>query len=252
MEELTAVLFSGGKGSRLYPYTDHYQKVMLPIGQCGLPLLEIILTHLKSFKIKKFLILVNYRANQIKQYFGDGSWLGVDIKYQLDEPGFKGTANALLNARSMISTTNFLVYYTDILSSINISKFYQFHRNHSTIGSIWIDTTWESPVHLVTLGRKNQIVEMSLSSQSLNANTGIAMFSNRVFDVLEIFYQDQKGHFDISEDIFPYLVNNNELKAYNATDWWLDIGNIRRHKLVTDELIERRFPHLSLITENEA
>ena len=72
MKNLQAILFCGGRGSRLYPITDFYQKVMMPIGKDGKPLLEYVINHIKSFGVTEFVALVGYRHNLIRRYFGDG------------------------------------------------------------------------------------------------------------------------------------------------------------------------------------
>ena len=76
MEDVTAVLFCGGRGSRLYPVTDYYQKVMMPMGTEGKPMLEYVIEYLKMHGVSKFIALIKYRANQIRRYFGDGSKWG--------------------------------------------------------------------------------------------------------------------------------------------------------------------------------
>jgi len=86
------VLMAGGLGSRLKPLTDDIPKPLIRIGDK--PILETVLSGFAKAGFGKFYISVNYKAEMIKEYFGDGSTWGVDISY-LEECERLGTAGAL-------------------------------------------------------------------------------------------------------------------------------------------------------------
>ena len=66
-----AVIMAGGRGTRLGALTDECPKPMLRIG--GRPILETILLNLREYGIERVYLAVNYRAEMIEEYFGDGS-----------------------------------------------------------------------------------------------------------------------------------------------------------------------------------
>ena len=76
---LKAVVLAAGEGRRLRPLTFTRPKHMIPIG--GKPLLEHHLSCIRDAGIKEILLVVNYKADQIKKYFGNGSDLGLNIEY---------------------------------------------------------------------------------------------------------------------------------------------------------------------------
>lgn len=86
------VIMAGGLGSRLKELTQETPKPMLNVG--SRPLLETILRTFSEQGFHRFYLAVNYKAEQIEAYFGDGSALGVDIRY-LREKQRMGTAGAL-------------------------------------------------------------------------------------------------------------------------------------------------------------
>lgn len=88
----TGVLMVGGLGSRLRPLTDACPKPMLRIG--GKPILESILESFLEQGFRRFFLSVNYMADVIRNYFGDGSQWGARIEY-LQETERLGTAGAL-------------------------------------------------------------------------------------------------------------------------------------------------------------
>jgi len=86
------VLMAGGLGSRLKPLTDDIPKPLIKVGDK--PILETVLGGFAKAGFGKFFISVNYKAEMIRDYFGDGSAWGVEIDY-LQENERLGTAGAL-------------------------------------------------------------------------------------------------------------------------------------------------------------
>ncbi|MEM3685280.1 MAG: sugar phosphate nucleotidyltransferase, partial [Conexivisphaerales archaeon] len=125
MENAEAVVLCGGLGSRLRPLTYYFQKTMLPIGREQRPILEYILRSLTYNGIRKAVLLANYKFEQIKNYFGNGSKFGLRVFYGMDPPTLSGSGGALLNAynNGLINRDNTaLVYYGDILTTMNLRE----------------------------------------------------------------------------------------------------------------------------------
>jgi NDP-sugar pyrophosphorylase family protein len=83
---------AGGLGTRLGDLTRDVPKPMLPVG--SRPLLETIVRHIADQGFERLYLAVNYKAEQIENHFGDGSTLGLDIRYLREEQRL-GTAGAL-------------------------------------------------------------------------------------------------------------------------------------------------------------
>ena len=73
------VIMAGGRGERLKPLTDNTPKPLLEIG--GKPIIERNIDRLASFGVKNFFLSVNYLAEQIEKYFGDGAAKNISIQY---------------------------------------------------------------------------------------------------------------------------------------------------------------------------
>ena len=78
---MKAIILAGGLGSRLKPFTDIIPKPLLPLGEKSM--LEIQIERLKLSGIEDIYLAVNYKAEYIKSYLGDGSKLGVNLHYSL-------------------------------------------------------------------------------------------------------------------------------------------------------------------------
>ncbi|MEM1550657.1 MAG: sugar phosphate nucleotidyltransferase, partial [Candidatus Bathyarchaeia archaeon] len=76
---MIAVVLAAGEGQRLRPLTYTRPKHMIPVG--GKPVLEHLVNALKASGIEEILMVVNYKEEIIREYFGDGSKYGVKIRY---------------------------------------------------------------------------------------------------------------------------------------------------------------------------
>lgn len=243
MIDLQAILFCGGRGSRLYPITDFYQKVMMPIGREGRPLLEYVIQYLKSFGITDFIALVGYRHNLIRRYFGNGDKLGINLRYVVDSPKYKGTAGALYNARKEINKNNILIYYTDILTNLDMKHFYEIYKKNDKMGLIWVDNSWEIQEGVIEINDQDMITSISRKpKEKMHANTSISILNAKITDdIEELVVNLDRTNIDLSSDIFPKLVRNKELFAYSSDEWWIDLGSLKRYRSLRDTDLEEKF-----------
>ena len=215
----------------------------MPIGKWGTPLLEIVIRHFKHYGINNFVILIGYRGNQIKRYFKSGRRFGVNIKYSFDNPNLKGTGGALLNAKDLITTENMLIYYTDIITSLNFSKFINSHLATGTTGTIWLDPDWNESLHSVTFDSNFNALDINSEANKILVNTGLSALNCSVFDLMEELAKNQ-SNLDLSGDIYSLLAEKKELTGYVSPEWWLDIGSVSRLTSLTRSLLTRRMAHL--------
>ncbi|MBR6023874.1 MAG: NTP transferase domain-containing protein, partial [Methanobrevibacter sp.] len=78
--KLKAIILSAGEGSRMRPLTLTKPKTMLPVA--GKPIIQYNIESLKNNGIKDILLIVRYKQEIVKEYFGDGSEFGVNITYK--------------------------------------------------------------------------------------------------------------------------------------------------------------------------
>ena len=75
---MQVVILAGGKGTRLQPLTHNVPKPMIPVNEK--PFLQYQLNYIRNFGLVEIILLVGYLADQIEEYFGDGSKFGVNIQ----------------------------------------------------------------------------------------------------------------------------------------------------------------------------
>lgn len=127
-----AVIMAGGQGRRLRPLTDHVPKPMIRVQD--MPIVERIVRAMATAGVRRIYMSVNYKAEVLKEHFGDGSRFGVDLRYlHEDEP--LGTAGALSllpeEPRGPI-----LVVNGDVLTTTDFSLLFDFHRHHSAVATV--------------------------------------------------------------------------------------------------------------------
>ena len=108
---------AGGEGTRLRPLTSNAPKPMMPIANA--PMMEHIVTLLREHGFDDIVVTVAFLANHIRNYFGDGSELGVRMVYATEETPL-GTAGSVLNARDELDE-RFLVISGDVLTDIDLT-----------------------------------------------------------------------------------------------------------------------------------
>lgn len=132
---MKAVIQSGGKGTRLRPYTLVLPKPLMPVG--SKPVLELLLKWLRRNNTHEVYVTTGYLGHLIRSVCGNGSQWGLKIHYTEElEP--LGTVGALSLLRDKLDET-FLMLNGDVLTDLNLSAFVRTHRGHG--GAVTIATT---------------------------------------------------------------------------------------------------------------
>ena len=107
-----AVLLAAGKGTRMKELTNELPKPMLEVR--GKPILLHIVEGLRAAGVTDFCIIVGYRADVVRDFFGDGSKFGVRVSYATQVVQ-DGTGKVVELAREFAGSDAFVLSYGDIL-----------------------------------------------------------------------------------------------------------------------------------------
>src|SRR5579863_3299559 len=108
MELLPVAILAGGLATRLRPVTEQLPKALLPIA--GEPFLAHQLRLLKDAGIGRVVLCAGYLGEQIRDYAGNGSDLGVELSYSFDGETPLGTAGAIRKALPALGDAFFVLY----------------------------------------------------------------------------------------------------------------------------------------------
>ncbi|MCX8170745.1 MAG: sugar phosphate nucleotidyltransferase [Candidatus Bathyarchaeota archaeon] len=225
---MKAVVLAAGEGQRLRPLTLTRPKHMIPVG--GKPILEHLVNTLKIPEIEEILIVVNYKADVIKAYFGDGSKHDVKIRYVFQDKTV-GTADAVLAAERYVGSEDFLAINGDLLvSSDAIESVIRKHKREdfsiATLAAVQVERPEDYGVLKVDCGKLIDIVEKPSEGGMGNlVNAGIYVFSAKIFDFIERTEPSSRGEIELTSSIRLAIMGGEKVSvAEIPSDKWLDIG----------------------------
>ena len=99
---MKAVVMAGGEGTRLRPLTSSRPKPLVPI--LNKPCMQHTIELLKRYGVTDIVVTLYYLADEIEGYFGDGSELGVNLIYTVEDTPL-GTAGSVKKAEQYLKTT---------------------------------------------------------------------------------------------------------------------------------------------------
>ena len=122
-----AVIFCGGLGTRLKPFTINNPKPMIMCNEK--PFIWHLMNQLSEQGISKFVLLTGYLADKIENYFGNGKKFGWDISYSFG-PVKWDTGKRLWEAQDLIDEC-FILLYSDNFSPFSINKIMITHNKNN-------------------------------------------------------------------------------------------------------------------------
>lgn len=215
---VSVVLMAGGLGSRLRPLTEHCPKPLLKVG--GKPILEIILGKFSDYGFRDFYLSVNYKADMIRDYFGDGSKFGVNITYVTeDEP--MGTAGAL-GLLPECPNSPLIVMNGDLLTEVNYKQLLDFHYEQKATATMCVrEYDLQVPYGVVKTNKHRLLKIEEKPNHSFFVNAGIYVLSPEVLDMIPAGKPlDMPVLFD------RIVATGGEVVVFPIREYWLDIGRM--------------------------
>ena len=222
---MKAVILAGGKGTRLRPLTERLPKPMVPI--MGKPLLERTLEVLKLHGVDEIVLSTCYKADAIKDYFGDGSDMGIKIHYAYEDFPL-GTGGAIKNSEKYFDDT-FFVLNADIVSNINFSEMLRFHKRKKADVTIAV-THVANPSAYGVIEYDNDDFAISFREKpkeivSHYINAGVYIFEPDVLKKIP-----SRRAVSVEREVFPKLLERGrKIAVYKGCNYWLDIGTPEKY-----------------------
>ena len=225
---MKAVILAAGEGVRLQPITSTRPKHLIKIG--GKPILQQCIEALKASGIDEMLIVVHYRADLIRQYFGDGQKFGVRIEY-VEQKSPIGTGNAVSVVEPYVKG-EFMLVYGDLLFTEEATKrviaLHQKEKPAATMAVIPVDKPENyGIVELEKDAYIKRIVEKPSRQEAPTnlANAGIYVLSTEIFEKIKEISASSRGEWEITDAISLMLKENKTfLAAKLSREDWFDIG----------------------------
>lgn len=233
---MKAVILAGGRGTRLKPYTTIFPKSLMPVGDK--PTLEIIIRQLKSQGLEDIIITVGHLGELIMSFLGDGSNLGVNIKYSKEDKPL-GTAGGLGSIKEDLKDS-FLMMNGDTLTTLNFLDLVNFHIENKAIATIALKKREVYIDFGVVELDSNNVIRGYTEKPSIDhlVSMGVYIFTPKVLG-----YIRPNEYLDFPDLIKQLISNGETVKGYVYDGYWLDIGRPDDYERANKE-IEEIYPKL--------
>ena len=237
---MKALLLAGGKGTRLRPLTIHTPKPIVPI--FNRPFLHYQIDLLKQVpEIDEVILSLNYQPRRIEELFGDGSEVGIKIRYVV-EPSPLGTAGAIKYAGDDLRES-VVVFNGDVLTQIDLAEVIALHRSRKARATIVL-TPVDNPtayglVDTDADGNIRRFIEKPEPEDitTHNINAGIYILEPDTFDRIPSHVP-----WSIERSYFPSLIERHEtFVAYVYDGYWIDIGTSAKYTQVHRDIMDGRY-----------
>ncbi len=242
---MQAVIVAGGKGTRLRPLTYQMPKPLVPL--FDRPFLVYLIERCRSVGITDIILNIHYAAHQIQEVLGDGSALGVKIRYSIETTPLD-TCGAVKLGGEFFSGESLLVFNADILTELDLKALIQFHKSSGGVGTIALVRV-EDPTAfgLVELDAQQKILSFREKPTAAQARLwGIDTINAGTY-VLEpeVFARVPEGtSWSFERQLFPELVASAPgMYGFLSTGYWLDIGNPAKYLQAHVDVLQGKLPY---------
>ena len=243
---MKTVLMAGGRGTRISSVAADIPKPLIKIE--GMPVLEREIICLRDQGFTDLILTVSHMADQIIEYFDDGSRLGVDIEYFVEEQPL-GNAGALFKLRDKL-TEPFLLLNADAAFDIDFNRFVEFHKAKGGLVTLFTHPNSHPYDSSVIVSGADGNVERWLTKEDVRpqwyqnrVNAGLHVIDPVVLDMSGIDAESvgtessdgKRLKVDLDRQILKPLCGTGKMFCYNSPEYVKDMGTPDRYEAVCND-----------------
>lgn len=216
---IPVVIMAGGKGTRLYPYTQILPKPLIPIGDKTIT--EHIMDRFIEYGCNSFTMIINYKKNFIKSYFEDNE--NSRKIYFEEEKEFLGTGGGLKLLHNKIRSTFFMTN-CDVLIEEDYSRVLKYHKEQKNIVTmVCAVKKMIIPYGTVEVSNNDEILSFKEKPEfSFITNTGLYILEPEFIDMIP-----SNSFIHITDIIQKCIEEKKRVGIYKISeDKWLDMGQM--------------------------
>lgn len=247
---MKTVIMAGGRGTRISEMFPDIPKPLIPIKNAdGIekPVLEWEIESLAAQGFKKIILTVSHMHEKIEDHFGDGSRLGVSIKYFVEEQPL-GNAGALFKLRDQL-TEPFLLLNADAVFDIDFKRFVEFHRGHGGLVTLFTHPNSHPYDSGVLIADGRGAVQRWLTKEDVRpqwyqnrVNAGLHVIDPAVLDMSGIDAEavgtevdGKRIKVDLDRQILKPLCGSGKMFCYDSPEYVKDMGTPERYEAVCSD-----------------
>lgn len=221
------MIFAAGLGTRFKPWTDIHPKALAIVN--GKSLLQRNIEYLQQFDITDVIVNVHHFADQVKNAINENYGWGSNVSISDETDELLDTGGGLLKAKDFLKDAPFLTINADVLTSLDVFQFEDFHQRSDALISLAVtnratsrNLLFDSNYRLC--GWRNNATneeKIAINMHPLQemAYSCVAIFQPEVFAFIK-----QKGKFSLTETYLD-LADGNMIMGYDHSgDDFIDVG----------------------------
>ncbi|HSG06696.1 MAG TPA: NDP-sugar synthase, partial [Nitrospiria bacterium] len=232
---MKAMVLAAGLGTRIRSMESGIPKPLIPVG--GRLLIEYPLLLLRKHGITDVVINLHYMAEKIEGALGDGSRLGLTIRYSR-EAEILGTGGGIKKAEDFLGDAPFLVINSDVVAEVDLEDLIRFHKKSNPAATLVLredpDPEAWGAVGTDSSGRIIKILGKPETPEKPDQNkmfTGVHILDPRV---LKFIPAGRPHH--IIDSYIEMIRTGERLMGYSYKGYWMDVGTPERFEKVQADL----------------
>ncbi len=239
---MRAIVLVGGEGTRLRPLTLRTPKQLVPV--LNRPLLDHLLLHLKTHGVTSVTLAMTRRSDAVREAFGDGSRLGIEIEYAYEETPL-GSGGAIASIAAGWEEL-FLVCNGDLISDFDVTAFVAAHRDRGAELSISLHEVKDpSAFGVVAIDEESRITRFVEKPKIEDAPSRLINAGFWLFEPSLLREMDGTRFNRVEDVLFPALAaSGRRIFGYHRQGYWVDVGNPDAYRHANLDLLSRAYPSL--------
>lgn len=215
---MQVIILAGGKGTRLWPITEHLPKPMVDVS--GKPFLEYLLSYYSKKNVSKVCLSVGYKNEVISSYFSN-KYDDIDLVYAIEKKAL-GTGGAIVQSLLKLDDSDIVVTNGDTFFDVNLDDMMDFHiSNESEITIAVKAMTNFDRYGTVEIDGKSKIKGFNekIKTKEGLINCGTYIINKKIFKSLNL-----PEVFSLENDVLKNNLNSIEEYAFVTNGYFIDIG----------------------------
>jgi dTDP-glucose pyrophosphorylase len=223
---MQAVVPAAGEGTRLRPHTADQPKGLVEVA--GKPLLSYVFETLADLGVDDIVVVVGYRGEQIREYYGD-AFEGIPLSY-VDQDERLGLAHAVRQAAPLVDEA-FVLLNGDNVFDADLSPMVERHRESdaavtTVVEEVSRDRAREGGVFAFDDGEVVGVVEKPDDPPSRTIPRGVSVCSPLLFPACELVTPSHTGEYELSA-AFDLLVRaGHDIETVPFEGWCCNVNTV--------------------------
>jgi len=218
IEDVPVALLAGGLATRLRPFTEKIPKALVELA--GRPFIDHQLELLHRNGIRKVVFCLGYLGQMVEAHLGDGTRLGMQLRYVYDGEKLLGTGGALRRAAHLLDDV-FWVMYGDSYMDIDYAAVLEDFSKRNVLGLMTVlrnNDRWDRSNVVFENGNLIRYDKKHHTPDMQHIDYGVAVLRRSALDRIP---PDEP--YDLAT-LYTQLVAEGQMTGHEVTQRFYEIG----------------------------